>query len=171
MRNTFLKVFLVVLLFFAAFAVVAKSIPSAPSLPPEETPFDVAAITTKQDIAMAGQKVFFGKGQCALCHSIEPSVSSRCPPLRGIGGKLTRNALYESLVKPDAFIYLDYSSDPPKPFSARMPQVTKPPIGLSENETLAVVAFLQTLGGEITVAPSELIRPTPVAALQRAGAR
>lgn len=169
MRNTFLKAFMVVLLFFGAFAVVAKSIPSTPSLPPEETLFEVAAIKTKQDIAMAGQKIFFGKGQCALCHSIEPSASYRCPPLRGIGAKLTRDALYESLTKPEAFIYLDYSSDPPKPFSARMPQVTKPPIGLTENESLAVVAFLQTLGGEITVDPSELTSPTPVAASQRAG--
>jgi len=169
MRNTFLKVCLVVLLFFGAFAVVAKSIPSAPSLPPEEAPFDVAAIKTKQDIAMAGQKIFFGKGQCALCHSIEPSASSRCQPLRGIGEKLTRDALYESLTNPEAFIYLDYSSDPPKPFSARMPQVTKPPIGLTENELLAVVAFLQTLGGEITMDPSELTRLTKVAASRRAG--
>lgn len=169
MQHTFLKVFLVVLLFFGAFAVVAKSIPSTPSLPPEEAPFEAAEIKTRQDLAMAGQKIFFGKGQCALCHSIKPNASSRCPPLQGIGAKLTRAALYESLTKPDAFIYLDYSADPPQPFSARMPQITRPPIGLTENEALAVVAFLQTLGGDITVDPSELTKPTPVATSHRAG--
>lgn len=158
MPNTFIKVFLVVLLFFGAFTVIAKNIPSTPSLPPEEEKFDLAAIKTKQDLAMVGQKIFFGKGQCALCHSIEPSVASRCPPLKGYGGKLTRTFLYESLTQPEAFIYLDYTSDPPEPFSAQMPPIHKAPISLTENELLAVIAFVQTLGGKITVDPSELTR-------------
>ena len=46
-----------------------------------------------------------------------------------------------------------------------MPQINKNPIGLSNNEILSVIAFLQQMSGEpITVSPSEIVQPAPTAA-------
>ncbi len=47
-----------------------------------------------------------------------------------------------------------------KEYPATMPYINKNPIGLSRNEILAVIAFLQQMSGEpISVAVSELAAP------------
>jgi len=140
------------------FSITALSVPQMASLPPVEEKFDVANIKTASDMAAIGQKIFFSKGQCALCHSIGPSESARCPDLKGIGAKLTREFIYESLTQPQAYIYLDFRHESqPKEYPARMPYINKNPIGLSKNEILSVIAFLQQMSGEpITVSPSEI---------------
>lgn len=158
----FLRVVGFVVIVLGTFALIALSIPQMASLPPAEEKFDVATIKTSADMAAIGQKIFFSKGQCALCHSIGPSESARCPDLKGIGAKLTREFMYESLTQPQAYIYLDYRHEgPPKQYPARMPHINKNPIGLSNNEILSVIAFLQQMSGEpITVSPSEITLPT-----------
>lgn len=158
----FLRVVGFVIIVLGIFALIALGIPQMASLPPAEEKFDVANIKTSADMAAIGQKIFFSKGQCALCHSIGPSESARCPDLKGIGAKLTREFIYESLTEPQAYIYLDFRHEgPPKQYPARMPRINKNPIGLSNNEILAVIAFLQQMSGEpITVNPSEITQPT-----------
>mgnify|MGYP006143543251 CR=1 FL=1 len=72
-----------------------------------------------------------------------PSESARCPDLKGIGSKLSKDFLYESLTDPQAFVYQDYRHGGiPKEYPARMPHINKNPIGLSKNEILSVIAFL-----------------------------
>src|SRR5688572_26021188 len=162
----FLRVVGFVMIVLGTFALIALSIPQMASLPPAEEKFDVASIKTAADMAAIGQKIFFSKGQCALCHSIGPSESARCPDLKGIGAKLTREFIYESLTQPQAYIYLDFRHEgQPKEYPARMPHINKNPIGLSNNEILSVIAFLQQMSGEpITVSPSEITQPTRTAA-------
>ena len=60
---------------------------------------------------------------------------------------------------------MDYRHEgPPKQYPARMPHINKNPIGLSNNEILSVIAFLQQMSGEpITVSPSEILQPTAAA--------
>src|SRR3989442_9733217 len=148
-RASFVRVIGVVAIVLGLFTLIALSIPQMASLPPVEEKFDIATVKTPTDMATIGQKIFFSKGQCALCHTIGPSESARCPDLKGIGAKLTREFIYESLTQPQAYIYLDYRHEgPPKQYPARMPHINKNPIGLSEPELLAVMAFLQSLGGE-----------------------
>jgi mono/diheme cytochrome c family protein len=145
--------------FLIAFAFLAFQVPQMPSLPPKHEEFDPSQIKTQADLIKVGQRLFFSKGQCALCHSIGPSEAARCPDLKGIGAKLTKEFIYESLTKPQAYIYLDYSHEgQPKPFPATMPAINKPPIGLSEPELWAVIAFVQSLGGEVTVQPEDAIK-------------
>ncbi|MDH5641336.1 MAG: hypothetical protein OEY28_08580, partial [Nitrospira sp.] len=69
--------------------------------------------------------------------------------------------LYESLTDPQAFVYQDYRhGGVPKEYPATMPRIDKDPIGLSNNEILAVIAFLQQMSGEpISVSVSELDVP------------
>ena len=132
------------------FMLTSLSIPQMASLPPVEEKFDIATVKTPTDLAAIGQKIFFSKGQCALCHSIGPSESARCPDLKGIGAKLSREFLYESLTQPQAYIYMDYRHvGLPKHYPADMPAINKNPIGLSRNEILSVIAFLQQMSGEI----------------------
>jgi len=154
----FVRVVGFVMIVLGLFSMTALGVPQMASLPPAEEKFDVANIKTASDMAAIGQKIFFSKGQCALCHSIGPSESARCPDLKGIGAKLSREFIFESLTQPQAYIYLDYRHEgPPKEYPARMPYINKNPIGLSKNEILSVIAFLQQMSGEpITVSPDEI---------------
>ena len=48
------------------------------------------------------------------------------------------------------------------------PYINKNPIGLSNNEILSVIAFLQQMSGEsITVSPSEIVQPVKTAAVMQ----
>jgi len=160
-RSQFLRVIGFVAIVLGLFSLVALAVPQMASLPPAEESIDIASIKTPADMASIGQKIFFSKGQCALCHTIGPSESARCPDLKGIGAKLSREFLFESLTQPQAYIYLDYRHEGlPKEYPARMPYINKNPIGLSKNEILSVIAFLQQMSGEpISVNPSELEMP------------
>ncbi len=160
-RSQFLRVIGFVFIVLGLFSLVALAVPQMASLPPAEESIDIASIKTPADMASIGQKIFFSKGQCALCHSIGPSESARCPDLKGIGAKLSREFIFESLTQPQAYIYLDYRHEGiPKEYPARMPYINKDPIGLSKNEILSIIAFLQQMSGEpISVNPSELEMP------------
>ena len=160
-KAQFVRVIGFVAIVLGLFELVALAVPQMASLPPAEEKFDIASIKTPSDMAAIGQKIFFSKGQCALCHSIGPSESARCPDLKGIGAKLSRDFIYESLTEPQAYIYMDFRHEGlPKEYPARMPYINRNPIGLSRNEVLSVIAFLQQMSGEpITVSPSEIVAP------------
>lgn len=160
-RASFVRVIGFVSIVLGLFTLVALSVPQMASLPPVEEKFDIATVKTPTDMATIGQKIFFSKGQCALCHTIGPSESARCPDLKGIGAKLSREFLFESLTQPQAYIYLDYRHEGvAKEYPARMPYINKNPIGLSRNEILSVIAFLQQMSGEpISVTVTELDAP------------
>ena len=166
-RGTFIRVVGFVSIVLGLFTLVSLSIPQMASLPPVEEKFDIATVKTPTDLATIGQKVFFSKGQCALCHTIGPSESARCPDLKGIGAKLSREFLFESLTQPQAYVYQDYRVEGmAKEYPATMPYINKNPIGLSRNEILAVIAFLQQMSGEpISIAVSELAAPEPAPAV------
>ena len=139
------------------FVYISYSVPQMISLPPKKVAFDPLKINTKADLVNAGKKLFFSKAQCSLCHSLEPTESPRAPVLQGYGAKLTREFIYEAMTQPKAFIYKQYDVvGPAKFFPAQMPVISKPPVGLSETEMLAVIAFIQSLGGEVTVEPEEV---------------
>ena len=165
-KGQFIRVIGFVAIVLGLFSLVALAVPQMASLPPAEESINIAYIKTPTDMATIGQKIFFSKGQCARCHSIGPSESARCPDLKGIGAKLSREFIFESLTEPQAYLYLDYRHEGvPKEYPARMPYINKNPIGLSKNEILSVIAFLQQMSGEpISVSPAELDLPRPTPA-------
>ncbi len=59
--------------------------------------------------------------------------------------------LAQSLYEPSAFIVPG--------FNPGMPVINKPPIGLTDEEILAVIAYLQSLGGKVTVTMSSKVWP------------
>jgi len=165
-KGMFLRVIGFVAMVLGAFSLIALSVPQMASLPPAVETFDLASVKSPDDLASIGQKIFFSKGQCALCHSIGPSESSRCPDLNGIGAKLAPEFIYESLTQPQAYIYLDYRHDGiSKEYPARMPHIDKDPIGLSKQEIYSVIAFLQKMSGEpISIKVEDIMEPVQEAA-------
>lgn len=140
-----------------AFVYLSNWVPQMVSLPPQKVSFDPSKIQTQADLVKAGQEIFFGKGQCALCHSLEPIESPRAPILRGEGLRRSREYLYETFTRPQVWIVQQYEQEgPAQPFPAQMPVINKPPVGLSEPELLAVTAFIQSMGGKVTVQPEEV---------------
>jgi len=148
-KGMFIRVLGFVAMVLGTFCLIALGVPQMASLPPAIETFDLAEVKSPDDLAAIGQKIFFSKGQCALCHSIGPSESARCPDLNGIGAKLAPEFIYESLTQPQAYIYLDFRhGTKPEEYPARMPHIDKDPIGLSRPEIFSVIAFLQKMSGE-----------------------
>ena len=149
LKAVFVRVLGFVIIMLGIFTLIALGVPQMASLPPAVETFDIASVKTPDDLASIGQKIFFSKGQCALCHSIGPSESARCPDLAGIGAKLAPEFIYESLTQPQAYVYQDYRHEGlPEEYPARMPHINKNPIALSEQEIYSVIAFLQKMSGE-----------------------
>ena len=164
-KGMFLRVVGFVAMVLGSFSLIALGVPQVASLPPAIEKFDLAMVKSPDDLAAIGQKIFFSKGQCALCHSIGPSHSARCPDLNGIGAKLSQEFLYESLTQPQAYIYLDYRhATKPEEYPARMPHINKDPIGLTRPEIFSVIAFLQKMSGEpISVKVEDVMESQPEA--------
>jgi hypothetical protein len=103
------------------------------------------------DMAKIGREIMEGKGICLTCHTIGKTGALRFPDLQGIGARAATRVpglndveyLAQSLYEPTAFIVPGF---PPA-----MPPVNQPPIGLTDQEILCVIAELQTLGGTPTV--------------------
>ncbi len=101
-----------------------------------------------------GASIFNTKGQCAACHTLDTSApKGRCPDLTDIGvnaanrvaGMDAKAYLIESLYDPGKFLVPGYGKI--------MPEVWKRPIELTKLEIAAVIAFLQSQGGEIDPEP------------------
>jgi mono/diheme cytochrome c family protein len=141
-----------------------------PAPPPKTEKIDLGSMTMEQFIAL-GDKLYNGKGTCTLCHN----DMGRAPMLDKIGtmgpkrladarykgeAKDIESYLYESMVKPSAFVPVGFGKAGTNDTESPMPNVTGGGIGFSEAEILAVIAYLQDSGGaEVTVSI-----PTDVAA-------
>ncbi len=110
--------------------------------------------TDPDAVAEIGLAIFNGKGQCAACHTLDTSApKGRCPDLTDIGvnaanrvpGTDAKTYLIESLYDPGKYLVTGYGKI--------MPEVWKNPIALTKLEIEAVIAFLQSQGGEIDPTP------------------
>ena len=111
-----------------------------------------------EGVAEQGALIFSGKGQCAACHTVDTSAPpGRCPDLTDIGvnaatrvpGMGAKAYLIESLYFPANHLVPGYGKI--------MPEVWKAPIALSKDEIAAVIAYLESQGGEID--PTEFEEP------------
>lgn len=133
----------------AFYSYVGQMVPQSEVQPPQETV--LAADLTTDDMITIGREISEGKGLCTTCHTIGRSGALRFPDLEGIGARAATRVpglsdveyLAQSLYEPDAYIV--------EGFNPGMPVINKPPIGLTDQEILAVIAYLQSLGGTPTV--------------------
>jgi hypothetical protein len=140
-------------LVFAAtgfYTYVGQMVPQKEVLPPQETV--IRADLTTDDMVKVGQEIMNGKGLCFTCHTLGKTEGPfRFPDLSGVDTRaMMRKPGYtdvdyfaETIYEPNAFIVPG--------FNPGMPVINKPPIGLTDQEILCVIAYLQTLGGTPTV--------------------
>jgi mono/diheme cytochrome c family protein len=133
----------------AFYTYVGQLVPQKEVLPPEETV--LRSDLTTADMVTVGRQIMEGKGLCMTCHTIGKSGALRFPDLDGVAARAATRVpgltdveyFAQSLYAPDTFIVAG--------FNPGMPAINKPPIGLTDQEILTVIAALQSLGGTATV--------------------
>jgi len=128
---------------------VGQMVPQKEVQPPKETA--LGAEMTTAEMVKVGQEIMAGKGICLTCHTIGKTGALRFPDLAGVGEKAKARVpglsdveyLAQTLYEPTAYVVPGF---PPA-----MPPVNQPPIALTDQEILCVIAALQTLGGTPTV--------------------
>jgi len=133
----------------AFYTYVGQLVPQKEVLPPEETV--LRADLTTADMVTVGRQLMEGKGLCMTCHTIGRSGALRFPDLDGVAARAATRVpglndveyFAQSLYAPDTYIVPG--------FNPGMPVINKPPIGLTDQEILTVIAALQSMGGTATV--------------------
>ena len=133
----------------AFYGYVGQMVPQKEVQPPQETA--LGGNMTTADMVKVGREIMEGKGLCVTCHTIGRTGALRFPDLEGVdvraqsrvAGLSDIEYFAQSLYEPDSFIV--------QGFNPGMPAINKPPIGLTDQEILCVIAYLQSLGGTPTV--------------------
>ena len=128
---------------------VGQLVPQKEVQPPQETAFTGDLSTA--DMAKVGRQIMEGKGFCLTCHTIGKTGALRFPDLAGVDVRAKSRVpglsdveyFAQSMYDPTAYVVAGF---PPA-----MPPINKPPISLSDQEILCVIAYLQSLGGTPTV--------------------
>ncbi len=124
-------------------------VPQKEVYPPKS--IEISKDMTQEEMIEIGAQIVSGKGTCLACHKMEHAPGERFPALNGMGnvagtrreGVSAEDYLAEALYDPSAYIVSG--------FNPGMPPVQKAPINLTDEEILTVIAYLQSLGGEVTV--------------------
>ena len=143
------RIGLLVIASTAFYTWVGQMVPQKEVLPPQET--ILRADLTTADMVTVGRSLMEGKGLCMTCHTIGRSGALRFPDLDGVAARAATRVpglndveyFAQSLYAPDTFIVAG--------FNPGMPVINKPPIGLTDQEILCVIAALQSLGGTASV--------------------
>ena len=132
------------------YAYVGSMVPQNEVLPPPTEIVIPADLTTDQMVTV-GREIMDRKGLCFTCHTVGRSGALRFPDLAGVGARAKERVpglsdveyFAQTIYDPNAFIVPG--------FNPGMPVINKPPIGLTDQEILCVIAYLQSLGGTPTV--------------------
>jgi mono/diheme cytochrome c family protein len=133
----------------AFYGYVGQMVPQSEVQPPEE--IVIRADLTTPEMVDIGREIAEGKGLCRTCHTIGQTGALRFPDLAGVAGRAAERVpglsaldyFAQSLYEPDSYIV--------EGFNPGMPAINRPPIGLTDQEILTVIAYLQSLGGTPTV--------------------
>jgi hypothetical protein len=144
-----LRIGLLVVATTGFYTYVGQMVPQKEVQPPQETALKTDMSTA--EMAKVGREIMEGKGLCLTCHTIGKTGALRFPDLAGVDGRAGSRVpglndveyFAQSMYEPTAFVVPGF---PPA-----MPPINKPPIGLTDQEILCVIAYLQSLGGTPTV--------------------
>jgi hypothetical protein len=144
------KIGALVLASTAFYGYVGQMVPQSQVLPPPAEIVIPANLTTDQMIPV-GRQIMETKGLCFTCHTVGRTGALRFPDLAGIGGRAAERVpgmsdveyFAQSMYEPDVFVVPG--------FNPGMPAINRPPIGLTDQEILTVIAYLQSLGGTPSV--------------------
>jgi mono/diheme cytochrome c family protein len=155
---TNLKIAVVVVLTLAAYTLVANMIPQIESEVPEA--LELSREVTAAELVAAGERLFNGAGGCTACHGLgtrAPNLLRSEGSLGPIGSRCSgresgmdcKDYLYGSLAEPARYVVEGYD--------AIMPDARRT---LSAEQIWALVAFLQSQGGEVTVTSEDIGQTT-----------
>jgi hypothetical protein len=133
----------------AFYTYVGQMVPQNEVQPPEE--IVIRADLSTAEMVEVGRGIAEGKGLCRTCHTIGQTGALRFPDLDGVAGRAATRIpgltdveyFAQSMYEPDRFIV--------EGFNPGMPAINRAPIGLTDQEILCVIAYLQSLGGTPTV--------------------
>ena len=133
----------------AFYTYVGQLVPQKEVQPPQETV--IRTDLTSADMAKVGREIMEGKGLCTTCHTFGKTGALRFPDLEGVAVRAKTRVpglsdveyFAQSMYDPNAYIVPG--------FNPGMPAINKPPIGLTDQEILCVIAYLQSLGGTPSV--------------------
>jgi hypothetical protein len=144
------KIGALVLASTAFYGYVGQMVPQSQVLPPP-TEIVIPADLTTDEMIPVGRQIMETKGLCFTCHTVGRTGALRFPDLAGIGGRAAERVpgmsdveyFAQSMYEPDVFVVPG--------FNPGMPAINRPPIGLTDQEILTVIAYLQSLGGTPSV--------------------
>jgi mono/diheme cytochrome c family protein len=133
----------------AFYGYVGQMVPQKEVQPPQEVA--IRSDLTTAEMVKVGREIMEGKGLCTTCHTFGKTGALRFPDLEGVDVRAkTREPglsdveyFAQAMYEPNAYIVPG--------FNPGMPTINQPPIGLSDEEILCVIAYLQSLGGTPTV--------------------
>ncbi len=154
MWRTNVSVAFVALMVIGFYTSIAHIIPQLRSEVPAE--LDLSAGVTAEALVTAGEELFKGAGGCTACHGLGTRAPNLLTDHAGdgpIGNRCGLRAadldckayLYQSLTEPAAVVVA--------PFSPIMPDARRQ---LSVDQIWALVAYLQSQGGEVTVTADDI---------------
>ena len=133
----------------AFYGYVGQMVPQSEVQPPEA--IVIRSDLTTPEMVEVGREIAEGKGLCRTCHTIGQTGTLRFPDLAGVAVRANSRIpglsdieyFAQTLYEPDSYIV--------EGFNPGMPTINRPPIGLTDQEILTVIAYLQSLGGTPTV--------------------
>jgi mono/diheme cytochrome c family protein len=151
------------------YAYVGQMVPQKEVQPPQEIVLKTDLTTA--DMVKVGREIMDTKGLCFTCHTIGKSGALRFPDLEGVAVRAQSRVaglsdveyFAQTMYEPDAYIV--------QGFNPGMPAINKPPVGLTDQEILCVIAYLQSLGGTPSVTLQTTHRYRAAATTPAAGER
>lgn len=154
MWATNLKILGIVLGTIGLYTLIANAIPQIESEVPQELAF--TGEVSAAELISAGEELYSGAGGCTACHGLGTRAPNLLVAEGGLGaigarcgeripGADCKTYLHASLVDPGAYVVEGY-----QPI---MPDVSRT---LSPVQQWALVAYLQSLGGEVTVTAADI---------------
>ena len=167
MWKTNLKVLVLALTVIGFYTTVAHVIPQLQSEVPSA--LDLSAGATPEALVAAGEKTFNGAGGCTTCHGLGTRAPNLLTDFQGQGtigarcgsrkpGMDCKAYLYESLTNPGAFVVPGFENI--------MPDMRRQ---LPLDQIWAVIAYLQSQGGEVTVSAEDIPKAPAGGAAPAAG--
>ena len=159
MRAVFLRILLFVIVITVFYGSIGQWwLTQTEEHPPPE--LEISVDTDTDTLISMGRTLLGARGGCLLCHKVTEQGNTRGPDLRGVGARAASRRpgmsaeayLVESLVEPGAYVVEEFAAAGGLTI---MPVATLPPADLAPTELKALIAYLQSLGGQVTVEITE----------------
>ncbi|MFN2399955.1 MAG: cytochrome c [Gemmatimonadaceae bacterium] len=159
MWRTNLKVLATAIVVIGFYTMIAHIIPQLESEVPQS--LDLSADVTPEVLVAAGERVYSSAGGCTACHGLgtrapnlltdhagQGPIGSRCGSR--VQGQDCKAYLYASMTTPNTFVVPG--------FEPIMPDMRRQ---IDEGQIWAIIAYLQSLGGEVTVTGADIPKAAP----------